>query len=69
VKICITDEKLVILHFVEWALMYLTLPETKQRSVEELDAIFNARRPVKASLEKHEVIVTDGKGIDFVASA
>ena len=47
----------VILHFLEWLAMYLTVVETKQRSLEELEDIFSHSKPVKKSLEKHQVVL------------
>jgi hypothetical protein len=43
--------------------MYLTLPETKGRSIEDLDRIFESKNPVKASLKTQEVIVRRGEGV------
>ncbi len=47
--------------------MFFTLPETKGRSVEDLDEIFESKYPVKASLAKQRVIVVEGAGVDLVA--
>ena len=53
-------------HFLEWAALYWSVVETKQRSLEELEDIFNDSKPVKRSLEKHQVmIVDDGIKIDL----
>ncbi|KAJ9629501.1 hypothetical protein H2203_001875 [Taxawa tesnikishii (nom. ined.)] len=40
---------------VQWAVFYFFLPETKKRTLEELDKIFEAKNPVKASLVAHKV--------------
>ncbi|KAH8597822.1 general substrate transporter [Bisporella sp. PMI_857] len=37
---------------VQSAVVYLWIPETKNRTLEELDEIFNSKNPVKASLQK-----------------
>ena len=50
----------VVLHFLQLVAMYFTVVETKQRSLEELEEIFNDAKPVKKSLEKHQVLVVDG---------
>lgn len=47
-------------------MFWIWLPETKGRSIEELEGIFKARNPVKASLEKQEVLAVDGKGVEVV---
>lgn len=36
---------------------YFLMPETRRRTLEELDAIFAAKNPVKASLKPHKVAV------------
>lgn len=43
--------------------MFFTLPETKGRSIEELNYVFNSRNPVKESLRKTTVIVREGDGV------
>ena len=40
--------------------MYFTVVETKQRSLEELEEIFRDSKPVKKSLQKHEVLIDNG---------
>lgn len=40
---------------VQTAVFYFFLPETKGRTLEELDQIFAARNPVKASLKAHKI--------------
>lgn len=37
---------------IEWGIMYLYFPETKDRTLEELSEVFEAKNPVKKSLEK-----------------
>ena len=49
--------------FVVWCavqatVFYFFMPETKNRTLEELDQIFEARNPVKASLEARKVALT-----------
>ncbi|KAF4847884.1 Lactose permease [Colletotrichum siamense] len=43
--------------FVQTAIIYLYIPETKGRTLEELDHIFAAKNPVKESTQKKEVAV------------
>jgi len=40
---------------IEWLVMYLYFPETKNRTLEELSEVFDAPNPVKKSLEKRSV--------------
>ncbi|KAK1088521.1 hypothetical protein LTR33_000516 [Friedmanniomyces endolithicus] len=40
---------------VQWTVFYFFLPETKAHTLEELDSIFEARNPVKASLTARKV--------------
>lgn len=40
---------------VEWLVMYLYFPETKDRTLEELTEVFEAPNPVKKSLEKRNI--------------
>jgi len=42
---------------IQWVVFYFFLPETKKRTLEELDNIFEARNPVKASLAGRKVAV------------
>ncbi|KAK2676805.1 MFS transporter superfamily [Fusarium oxysporum f. sp. vasinfectum] len=53
----------LILHFVEWGMMYFALVETKGRSLEEIDEIFKSPNPVKTSKQKHEVYIKEGAGV------
>lgn len=53
----------LVIHFIELLAMYLTLVETKGRSLEEIEDIFLAKNPVKASLQKREVVVRKGVGV------
>ena len=39
--------------------MYFFIVETKQRSLEELEDIFNDPKPVKKSLEKRQVVIAE----------
>lgn len=57
---------LVVLHFVEYALMFLCLPETKGRTIEELEDVFKQPNPVKASLKRKEVVMREGEGVKMV---
>ena len=58
----------MILHFVQLAVMYMTVVETKGRSIEEIEEIFNDPHPVKRSLQKHEVVVKAGEGVKMEMS-
>ena len=46
---------------IQLTVFYFLMPETKKRTLEELDKIFEARRPVKASLVPHKLAV-DNEG-------
>lgn len=39
------------------------MPETKQRTLEELDEIFAARNPVKHSLVRHKIALNSDKQV------
>ncbi len=41
---------------VECAVMYFYFPETKDRTLEELEEVFSAPNPVKKSLEKRSAL-------------
>lgn len=51
------------LHVLHWVLMYFVTVETKGRSLEELEEIFNDPHPVKRSKQKTTVIVATGVGV------
>ena len=53
----------LVFHFCQWVAMYFTIVETKGRSLEEIEDIFNDPKPVKKSLEKHKVIIRQGLGV------
>ena len=59
----------LILHFVHLAFMYLFAVETKGRSLEELEEIFEDPRPVKRSLQKMEVVLGSGVGAKMMDDA
>lgn len=40
---------------IQFVIMYFVMPETKKRTLEELDLIFAAKNPVKASLKAHKI--------------
>ncbi|KAL4897568.1 putative transporter [Aspergillus ambiguus] len=56
----------LVLHFLEFVFMYFTLPETKGRTIEELEDLFHEKNPVKASLKKQDVVIRDGEGVKMV---
>ena len=53
----------LIFHMVELVLLYFFAVETKGRSLEQIEEIFNAPKPVKKSMERTEVIVRKGEGV------
>ncbi|GKT47671.1 lactose permease [Colletotrichum spaethianum] len=53
----------LVLHFVHLGLMYMYCVETKERTLEELEEIFNDPKPVKRSLQKTWVVIDDGLGV------
>ncbi|KAK2767868.1 lactose permease [Colletotrichum kahawae] len=50
----------LVLHFVHLVLMYMACVETKERTLEEIEEIFNDPKPVKRSLQKTRVLVDSG---------
>jgi MFS family permease len=59
----------LVLHFVHLVLMYVFIVETKGRSLEELEEIFEDPKPVKRSLQKTEVVVGGGIGAKMADDA
>ncbi|KAF4917900.1 Lactose permease [Colletotrichum viniferum] len=53
----------LVLHFVHLVLMYFVTIETKGRSLEELEEIFNDPKPVKRSKHLSRVVVGAGVGV------
>ncbi|KAH8883737.1 lactose permease [Thozetella sp. PMI_491] len=53
----------LVLHVVHWFMMYQVTVETKGRSLEEIEEIFNDRRPVKRSKQFTKVVVSSGVGV------
>lgn len=45
------------------------MPETKQRTLEELDDIFNAPSPVKHSLKAHKIAINTDRKVVAVEAA
>ena len=43
--------------------MYLTIVETKGKTLEEIGEIFDSKHPVRESLRKREVIIKKGEGV------
>ena len=43
---------------VQFVVFYFLMPETRRRTLEELDKIFEAKSPVKESLKPHKVAIT-----------
>jgi hypothetical protein len=59
----------LVLHFVQLGLMYMYIVETKGRSLEELEEIFEDSRPVKKSLQKTEIVLGGGIGAKIADDA
>jgi MFS family permease len=55
----------LILHFIHNGLMWLSCVETKGRTLEEIDEIFNDPKPVKRSLQKTAIIADAGVGVSI----
>ncbi|EEY16517.1 lactose permease [Verticillium alfalfae VaMs.102] len=55
----------LVLHFIHNGLMWLSCVETKGRTLEELDEIFNDPHPVKRSKQKTAIIANQGVGIQI----
>ncbi|KAJ4245053.1 hypothetical protein NW762_014263 [Fusarium torreyae] len=56
----------LVIHVVHWVLMYLVTVETKGRSLEELEEIFNDPKPVKRSKQISQVVISDGLGVKVI---
>lgn len=48
---------------IQFAVFYLIMPETKQRTLEELDEIFAAKNPVKHSLTRRKLALNSDKEV------
>jgi predicted MFS family arabinose efflux permease len=59
----------LVLHFVQLFAMWWSVVETKGRTLEELDEIFQHPHPVKKSLEKHIVVAVRGEGVKGLEDA
>ena len=53
----------IAIDVVVFAVIYFFFPETKGRTLEELDEIFEAKNPVKTSLARKNVVVSKGEGV------
>ncbi|KAL2839500.1 general substrate transporter [Aspergillus pseudoustus] len=53
----------VVWDAIQFVLMYFFFPETKDRTLEELDQIFEAPNPVKASIEKTAIAVDTNNNV------
>ncbi|SPO00360.1 related to lactose permease [Cephalotrichum gorgonifer] len=59
----------LILHVIHWILMYFVTVETKGRSLEELEDIFNDPHPVKRSKQISRVVIRSGVGVKVTDGA
>ena len=50
---------IVCIMFVEFWLLYFSMVETRGKTLEEIEEIFNDPHPVKKSLEKRHVITAE----------
>jgi MFS family permease len=53
----------LVLHFLHWVLMYFVTVETKGKTLEELEEVFDDPKPVKRSKQISRVVVGSGIGI------
>jgi MFS family permease len=53
----------LVLHIVHWFMMHQVTVETKGRSLEEIEEIFNDHKPVKRSKQFAKVVVAQGVGV------
>lgn len=53
----------LVLHILHWFLMYQVTVETKGRSLEEIEEIFQDPKPVKRSKQFAKVVVSQGVGV------
>ncbi|KIW52288.1 hypothetical protein PV05_07937 [Exophiala xenobiotica] len=53
----------VVWTFIQGVLAYFFFPETRKRTLEELDKIFEARNPVKYSVQQHTLAITEDKTV------
>jgi len=53
----------VVWDAVQFTVWYFMMPETKQRTLEELDDIFAAKNPVKQSLKVHKLALNSEKQV------
>lgn len=49
--------------FIQGTVIYFFIPETKARTLEELDIIFEAKNPCKASLEKKQIALDSAMNV------
>ncbi|KAK5241973.1 hypothetical protein LTR40_012964, partial [Exophiala xenobiotica] len=49
--------------FIQGVLAYFFFPETRKRTLEELDKIFEAKNPVKYSVQQHTLAITEDKTV------
>lgn len=59
----------LVLHFVHFIMMYFVTVETKGRSLEEVEEIFNDPKPVKRSKQMNKVVVATGVGVKVAGDA
>lgn len=59
----------LVLHFIHNICMWFSCVETKGRTLEEIDEIFNDPKPVKRSKQKTEIIANAGVGVTIKDNA
>lgn len=57
----------LVLHLAHWGMMYFVTVETKGRSLEEVEEIFNDPKPVKRSKQMNKVVIASGVGVKATA--
>lgn len=56
----LTDDSVVVyIMLVEFCLLYFSMVETRGKTFEEIEEIFNDPHPVKKSLEQRAIVIED----------
>lgn len=59
----------LVLHLLHWVMMYFVTVETKGRSLEEIEEIFNDPKPVRRSKQFNKIIIASGVGVKVTDNA